>query len=157
MKKKKKKKHAFRREMESEDNITFEAYLRNFLHLPVLPQFISLPNNCFCFIILSLLHPSNLFSRLQLEKSLGVPVVAQRKRIQLGTMRLHVQSLALLSGLKIRCCPELWCRSQMWLGSGVAVAVVYAGSYNSNSTPSLGTSQPGNFQCLKSKNKQKNK
>ena len=30
----------------------------------------------------------------------------------------------LLSGLRILCCPELWCRSQMWLGSGVAVTVV---------------------------------
>ena len=33
---------------------------------------------------------------------------------------------------------ELWCRSQMRLGSHVAVAV--AGSYSSDSTPSLGTS-----------------
>ena len=29
---------------------------------------------------------------------LGVPVVAQQKRLQLGTVRLCVQSLALLSG-----------------------------------------------------------
>ena len=28
----------------------------------------------------------------------------------------------------------------MWLGSGVAVAVVQAGSYSSDETPSLGTS-----------------
>ena len=33
-------------------------------------------------------------------------------------------SLALLSGLGVRCGRELWCRSQMWLGSCVAVAVV---------------------------------
>ena len=32
-------------------------------------------------------------------------------------------SLALLSGLGIRCCHELWYRLQMWLVSGVAVAV----------------------------------
>ena len=38
-------------------------------------------------------------------------------------MRTQVQSLALLSGLRIHCCLELWCRSQMWLGSHVAVAV----------------------------------
>ena len=57
------------------------------------------------------------------EDKLGVPVVAQRKPIRLGTMRLWVQSLALLSGLRIRRCRELWCRSQMQLGS-VAVAVV---------------------------------
>ena len=31
----------------------------------------------------------------------GVPVVLRRKRIQLGTMRLWVRSLALLSGLRI--------------------------------------------------------
>ena len=30
----------------------------------------------------------------------------------------------LLSELRIRCCCELWCRLQMWLGSGVAMAVV---------------------------------
>jgi len=31
-------------------------------------------------------------------------------------MRLQVQSLALLSGLRIRRCRELWCRLQTWLG-----------------------------------------
>ena len=38
--------------------------------------------------------------------------------------RIHedeVQSLALLSGLRIQCCSELWCGSQMQLGSGIAV------------------------------------
>ena len=54
----------------------------------------------------------------------GVPVVAQWKRIQLGTMRLQVRSLALLDGLRIQHCGELWCRSQMWLGSDIAVTVV---------------------------------
>uniref|UniRef100_A0A8D0XGD1 Nucleoporin NUP188 n=1 Tax=Sus scrofa TaxID=9823 RepID=A0A8D0XGD1_PIG len=38
-------------------------------------------------------------------------------------MRLRVRSLALLSGLTIRRCRELWCRSQTWLGSSVAVAL----------------------------------
>ena len=48
---------------------------------------------------------------------------------------------------------ELWRRSQTWLGSGVAVAGVKAGSYCSDSTPSLGTSM-----CLRcSPKKQKNK
>ena len=32
---------------------------------------------------------------------MGVPIQAQMKRIQLGTMRLWVQILALLSGLRI--------------------------------------------------------
>ena len=39
-------------------------------------------------------------------------------------MRVQVQSLALLIGLRIRRCCELWCRLQAWLGSWVAVAVV---------------------------------
>ena len=38
-------------------------------------------------------------------------------------MRLWVQSLALLSGLRIWRCRELWRRSQTRLGSGVAVAL----------------------------------
>ena len=60
-----------------------------------------------------------------LEKTQGgVPVVVQQKRNRLGTMRLRVQSLAWLSGLRIRCCCELGCRSQTQLGSRVAVALV---------------------------------
>ena len=54
----------------------------------------------------------------------GVPIMAQWKRIQLGTMRLLVRSLALLSGLRIWHCGELWCRSQIRLQSCIAVAVV---------------------------------
>ena len=46
----------------------------------------------------------------------------------------------LLSGVRIRHCPGVWCSSQTWLESGVAVAVVYAGGYSSDSTPSVGTS-----------------
>ena len=45
---------------------------------------------------------------------------------------------ALLSGLRVQCYPALWCRLQTWLRSHVAVAVVWASSYSSNSTPSLG-------------------
>ena len=45
--------------------------------------------------------------------------MAQWKRIPLGTMRLRVQSLASLSGLKIKHCHELWCRLQTWLRSQV--------------------------------------
>ena len=65
-------------------------------------------------------------------------------------MRLQVQPLTLLSGLRISRCHELWCSSL--LGSRVAVA----GSYSSDSTPSLET-----FVCcncsLKKQKKQKNK
>ena len=39
-------------------------------------------------------------------------------------MRLWVRSLALLNGLGIWDCPDLWCRSQTRLGSGGAVDVV---------------------------------
>jgi len=55
-------------------------------------------------------------------------------------MRIWVQSLALLSGLRIRCCCELWCRLQIWLGSYIAMAMVQAGNCSSDLTPSLGTS-----------------
>ena len=51
---------------------------------------------------------------------------------------MWVQSLASLSGLSIRYCCELWCRSQIQLGS--CVAVMYAGKCSSELTPSLGTS-----------------
>ena len=54
------------------------------------------------------------------------PLKLGRMCSQLGgeTLRLLVQSLSSLSGFRIWRCHELWCRSQMWLGSGVAVAVV---------------------------------
>ena len=52
--------------------------------------------------------------------------------------RLWVQSLALLSGLRIWHCCELWCWLQIRLGSGVAVAVPEAGSCSYDLTPSLG-------------------
>ena len=39
------------------------------------------------------------------------------------SVRMWVQGLALLSGLRIQRCHKLQCRSQMWLGSSVAVAV----------------------------------
>ena len=71
---------------------------------------------------------------------MAVPTVAQGKQIRLGSMRLHVRSLASVSGLGIRRCRELGCRLQTRLGSGVAVAVVQASGYSSDWTPSLGTS-----------------
>ena len=39
-----------------------------------------------------------------------VPIVAQWKQIQLVSMRIQVRSLALLSGLRIWRCCELWHR-----------------------------------------------
>ena len=52
-------------------------------------------------------------------------------------MRTWVWFLALLSGLRIWCCHELWWRSQTRFGSGVAVALAQASSCSSDSTPSL--------------------
>ena len=66
-------------------------------------------------------------------------------------MRLRVRSLAPLSGLRIQHCHELWCRSQ----TGIAVAVVQAGSYSSVLTPSLGTSRC--YQCSPKKTKKTEK
>ena len=43
--------------------------------------------------------------------------MAQQKLIRLVTMRWQVQSLTLLSGLRIWHYHALWCRSQIWLGS----------------------------------------
>ena len=70
----------------------------------------------------------------------GVPLVTQQIWTWLASMRTQVQSLALLSGLRIQNYGELWGRLQMHLGSHIAVAVAWAGSCSSNSTLSLGTS-----------------
>ena len=70
-------------------------------------------------------------SRKKKYKYIGVRIVAQQKRIWLGTMTLQVWSLALLSGLRIWSCCELWYRLQMRLRSGI-------GWHGSDSTPSLG-------------------
>ena len=53
-----------------------------------------------------------------------VPVVVQQKLIQLVYMRMQVVSLASLSGLGIWHCCEPRHRSQTWLRSCLAVAVV---------------------------------
>ena len=53
---------------------------------------------------------------------------------------LQVRSLASFSGLRIQHCCGLWSGSRMRLGSGVAVALAWAGGYSSGWTPSLGTS-----------------
>ena len=45
--------------------------------------------------------------------------MAQQEQIQLVSMRMWVQSLALLSGLRIRHYHELWCRSQMPLDTQI--------------------------------------
>ena len=74
------------------------------------------------------------------NSSLAVPILAQGLQTQLVSMRMCVHSLALLRGLKIRHCQDLWCRLQTQLRSCIAVAVAEAGSCSPDSTPSLGTS-----------------
>ena len=54
---------------------------------------------------------------------------------------MQVRSLALVGSLRIWHCCDLWCMLQLCLRSGVAVAVVQAGSCSSDLTPSLGTSK----------------
>ena len=66
---------------------------------------------------------------------------------------MRVQSLASLSGSGIWHCRELWCRLQMQLGSGIAVAVVQASSYSSELSPSLGTSMCCRCSPIKTKKK----
>ena len=70
----------------------------------------------------------------------GVPVVVQRKRISLISMRLRVRSLTSLGGLRAWRSRELWCRTPTGLRFCVAVAVAEASSCSSNLTSSLGTS-----------------
>ena len=57
------------------------------------------------------------------KESMELPVVVQPK---LGTRNHEVSHLipGLPQGLRIQHCCELWCRSQTWLRSGVAVIVV---------------------------------
>ena len=90
---------------------------------------------------------------------MGVPIVVQWLT---NPTSIHEDtgSIPVLSRLRIRHCCELWCRSQTWLGFRVAVAVVWAGSCSSNSTPSLRTSichgcGPKNPKDEKRKNKQR--
>ena len=62
--------------------------------------------------------------------------------VEMNLTSIHedvVQSLASISGSGIHRFRELLRRSQTRLGSHMAVAVANAGSYSSDSTPSLGT------------------
>ena len=83
----------------------------------------------------------------------GGPVVASGYRTQLVSMRMPVRSLASLSGLRIWRCHELWRRLQTQLRSHTAVA----GSYRSDSTPSLGTSICRRCSPKKTKKKKKSR
>ena len=88
----------------------------------------------------------------------GVSVVAQWLTNPNRNHEVAVRSLALLSVLRIWRCHDLWCRLQMWLGSGGAVAMAQADGYSSNWTPSLETSiclgsSPRNSKKTKKKKK----
>ena len=61
-------------------------------------------------------------------------------RLNTVSLRMWIQSLASLSGLKNLCSCKLQCRSQVQLRSGIAVAVAVACSCSSDLTSSLGTS-----------------
>ena len=74
------------------------------------------------------------------ERELEFPLWFIWLRIWLVSIRMWVWSLVLLSGLRIWCCLKLQHRWQMWLGSGISVAMAYVGSYSSDLTLSLGTS-----------------
>ena len=78
--------------------------------------------------------------------------MAQWKPIQLVSMWIQVPSQASLSGSGIWGCGELWCSFQTWLRSGVAVAVVNAGSCSWDLTPSLGS-----FTCHRWSHKKQDK
>ena len=70
----------------------------------------------------------------------GVPVVTQWLTNPTSIHEDTGSIPGLAQRVRIWHCGELWCRSQTWLRSRVAVAVVWAGSCSSDSIPSLGTS-----------------
>ena len=63
-------------------------------------------------------------------------MMAQQKRTQLASMRMKVQSLASLRGLRIQHCCELWCGSKIPCGCGCGVG---------RQLPLRFDPQPGNF------------
>ena len=68
-------------------------------------NFISFGTKLEAFFMKKLIHPKKRLKKL----FWGVPVVAQQKWIWLVSMRTCVRSLALLNGLSIQRCHELWC------------------------------------------------
>ena len=72
----------------------------------------------------------------------GVPIVAQQVKNPTSIYKdegLIPGPTQQAEDLIHHCC-ELWYRSQMWLGPGIAVAVVQASNCSFNSTPGLETS-----------------
>ena len=88
----------------------------------------------------------------KLKGLFGVAVVAQWLRNPTRNHEVVGSIPGLAQWVKGLALPWLWCRSQMRLGSHVAVTVVQAGGYSSDLTPSLGTGA-----ALKRKKRKKKK
>ena len=76
-----------------------------------------------CKSLENILGKSTIIKKKFFLRKIGVLIVAQWKRIWLGTKRLWVQSLASITGLRIWHCCEL-CVGHMRLGCHVAVTGV---------------------------------
>ena len=77
-------------------------------------------------------------NKTKTNQTFGVPIVAQK--VKVISVRIHVWSLASLSGLRVWPCHKLGHRLQMGLRSNVAVAMAQASICSCHSTSSLGTS-----------------
>ena len=89
-----------------------------------------------------------------------MPILEEMRSSHCGSEVIHSTSThedtgsnpGLAGRLRIQCAHELWWKSQTQLESCVAVAVLQARSYSSDTTPSLGISI---FSFLKRKKKKK--
>ena len=82
---------------------------------------------CVCVCVYTYIHkPKSLCCTLETlsvnyisikKLKLEFPSWLSGEQVWLSSMRRRVQSLALLGGLRIRCCHEVWCRPHTWLGS----------------------------------------
>ena len=109
--------------------IPFTMFLILFIYLLFKSKYSKFTVLCFwCAVKWSYtyIHSFIFFSIIVYYKilNMGVPFMAQQKRIWLVSMKTLVRSLVSLSGLRSRHCHELWCRLQTRLGSCIAVAVV---------------------------------
>ena len=105
---------------------------------------------------LSALPPGLLWKRCQLGVLTTACVAVQCHGLDFSKYGRQ-KTIAQTSGLRIQHCQELWCRSQMRLGSHIAVAMAVASSYSSDLIPSLGTSIGHRCSPKKTKKKKKKK
>lgn len=105
---------------------------------------------------LSALPPGLLWKRCQLGVLTTACVAVQCHGLDFSKYGRQ-KTIAQTSGLKMQHCQELWCRSQMRLGSHIAVAMAVASSYSSDLIPSLGTSIGHRCSPKKTKKKKKKK